>query len=310
METFHELEFSPNGTHIAAASAASAASGESALNVWQVDGLTGRVSHTIPDRVTMSLAFLREGEDLAFVSYEGGLRILSSTGWNEITMSNDRCESAVAASPDSRFLATASVEDSSNVLLLNAGSLSLEQTLHGHDHFVVSFCFSPTRPILVSGGFDNVAKVWNFESGECLATLHHDVWVGSLAFSRDGRFLAAAGSLSGVVKVWDMQTYTCVAEHDVRGGVNSIEYSKCGKYLFVAQVSEFGYVSVFKTDGTGQNVTIECDEQSAISALTVSPDGELLATGTLNGGRIRLWSIDKITSLFAARESKNEEVRQ
>ncbi|MEO8164058.1 MAG: hypothetical protein ABI619_01550, partial [Betaproteobacteria bacterium] len=176
----YELKFTPDGNRLAAASSGSE------LNLWKVDGLSERVIHSIPKPTAVGLTFLHDGRDIAFVAEEGGLYILSSIGWNETVASDTQSWTAVAASFDCAFLATGNVTNHDEILLLDTESLDRKKILRGHRSFVVSVSFSPNRLILVSGGFDDAAIVWNVETGECLATLRHNSWVESLAFSPDG----------------------------------------------------------------------------------------------------------------------------
>jgi len=54
---------------------------------------------------------------------------------------------------------------------------------------------------LAAGSEDNTAKVWEMPSGNLIATLKHDGWVKSVAFSPDGKLLAT-GSEDNTAKVW------------------------------------------------------------------------------------------------------------
>ncbi|MGD1905857.1 MAG: WD40 repeat domain-containing protein [Leptolyngbyaceae cyanobacterium] len=44
------------------------------------------------------------------------------------------------------------------------------KTLEGHSNSVTSFALSPDNQFLVSGSYDETAKLWNVETGECLKT--------------------------------------------------------------------------------------------------------------------------------------------
>ena len=68
----------------------------------------------------------------------------------------------------------------------------------------------PAGTHALSGHRDGTVRLWNLETGECLATLkgHSDI-VNSVQITPDGRF-AVSGSDDKTVKVWDLEAGTCV----------------------------------------------------------------------------------------------------
>jgi len=68
---------------------------------------------------------------------------------------------------------------------------------------VCCVAFSPDGRRIVTGSWDDTAKVWDAASGKVLLTLKgHIDWVRSVAFSPDGRRIAT-GSDDRTAKVWD-----------------------------------------------------------------------------------------------------------
>jgi WD40 repeat protein len=76
---------------------------------------------------------------------------------------------AVAFSPDGRFLASASSDQT--VRLWNVESGALVHVLDEHSQQVWAISFRPDSLFLASGSFDGTVKLWNVQSGECLKTL-------------------------------------------------------------------------------------------------------------------------------------------
>jgi WD40 repeat protein len=68
--------------------------------------------------------------------------------------------------------------------------------------FRVAVHQAPKAPLLATCSADGTARLWNPASGAVLKTLTGQTdWVYSLAFSPDGKLLAA-GSWIGEVRVW------------------------------------------------------------------------------------------------------------
>ena len=66
---------------------------------------------------------------------------------------------------------------------------------------MISVAFSPDGKYVVSGSYDNTARVWEASTGKEIARLTHDGAVNSVAFSPDGRTLAS-GSHDNTIRLW------------------------------------------------------------------------------------------------------------
>ncbi len=59
---------------------------------------------------------------------------------------------------------------------------------------------------MASGSEDNTVKLWSIESQKEMITLQgHSSYVCSVAFSRDGKYLAS-GSADNTVKLWSVES--------------------------------------------------------------------------------------------------------
>ena len=84
------------------------------------------------------------------------------------------------------------------------------RTFTGHDNSVYSIAFSPNNQQFASGSDDNIIKLWDSNTGECLRTLSgHENAVLSVAFSPSGEWLAT-GSSYNTIKLWDVNTGECI----------------------------------------------------------------------------------------------------
>ncbi len=73
-----------------------------------------------------------------------------------------------------------------------------------------SLCLNADATKAVSGGMDNLIKLWDTTSGACVSTLHgHDEPVSKVSFNNDGS-LVLSGSHDRTIKLWNSYTGQCV----------------------------------------------------------------------------------------------------
>jgi hypothetical protein len=107
---------------------------------------------------------------------------------------------SVAWSPDGRYLASGSRDDT--VRVWDAANGQLLRTLAGHTDWVRSVAWSPDGRFLASGSDDRTVRVWDAADGRLLRTLEgHTSKVWSVAWSPDGRYLAS-GSTDDTIRIW------------------------------------------------------------------------------------------------------------
>ncbi len=94
---------------------------------------------------------------------------------------------------------------SGQVAVWEASSLNSVCELKGHQQSALTLAWHPTRQDLVTGGQDGVVRIWNSDTGHERAALpvggQHS-WVEHLAWSPDGKFLAA--SAGKMLRIWSI----------------------------------------------------------------------------------------------------------
>lgn len=82
---------------------------------------------------------------------------------------------AVVFSPNDKFIASASSDNTAKFGDLSTGSCSL-QTREGYSHFVIALVFSPDGKLVASASLNVAVRLWNSSTGATLQTLerHYD----------------------------------------------------------------------------------------------------------------------------------------
>jgi len=120
-----------------------------------------------------------------------------------------RSVTSVAFSPDSRYLASTSVDKSVRIRDLVTGMTSCVPD--GHTSSVGSVALSPNNRYLASCSDDKSVRIWDVDAGMTSRVLNgHTDGVKVIAFSPDNRYLASASN-DNSVRIWDLVTWASVS---------------------------------------------------------------------------------------------------
>ncbi len=191
-----------------------------------------------------------------------------------------------SASYDAAGSRIASAGDES-IHLWDAASGRKVATLRGHRGEVLCLQWSPTAPLLASGGSDYSLRLWEPLHQEATAVLSgHRDWVRSLAFDPRGRRIAS-GSHDRTVRLWDVANGTCSLVLDrFEAWVWGVAFTPDGNHLVTASGTDLSLWDLRQ----GTAVRRFPGHTSWIRTLAVSNDGRWLASGSSDGA-VHLWDL-------------------
>lgn len=195
---------------------------------------------------------------------------------------------AVAFSPDNKFLATGSY---GQVVIWNLTAAKPAKVLTNVLGAVNDVRFSPKGDILAVGGGQPSAKgdlrLYQTSDWKLLATLRgHDDVVFSLAFSPDGMQLASA-SFDHSVRLWDVKTHAPLRDyHHHSDFVYAVAFSPNGKQMVSA--SKDRTVALFDVE-TGKGVFTFSGMEQDVMAVAFHPGGKSVISSGFEAG-IHWWN--------------------
>jgi WD40 repeat protein len=216
---------------------------------------------------------------------------------------------SVAISPDSKIIASCSLDQTIKLWDINTGKLL--QNLTQNSSGITCVIFSKDGKTLVSSSAnpDGTIKLWDVETGNVKTSLKSDDWivvsVWSIALSSDGKTLVSGHHADNTVKVWDLSTQT--VKRTLRGhvwAVHSVALSPDGKT--VASGSFDSNVKVWNAETGRQIYNLNGPANSPIGlvkswfndkivyTVAFSPDGKTLASGG-EKQPVQLWNLSNGT---------------
>jgi WD40 repeat protein len=236
-------------------------------------------------------------EDVAF--FPDGQR-LAIGGLNELKIVDTRTSSieyrqpapdggitALAVSPDSRYVAIGSGFKIYEIGVLNATSWEQEPPLTGHGNWVHSLTFSANNECLISSSSDSTIRVWDMNRRVTIRVLKgHQGGVCSVSLTSDESRVVSAGN-DKLILEWDLNApLPLFREHLLTEPVLQVVFSADSRFFYT--INENGSVSIWDAK-TFSKQHSSSPELGPDSSIVLSPDGDHLIAGTGSG---EFWVLD------------------
>ncbi len=152
------------------------------------------------------------------------------------------------------------------------------RTFRGHTAVVYSTAFSPDGKRIVTGSYDETARVWDARTGKEILTLKGHIFsVGSVAFSPDGKQVVT-GSYDNTAKTWDAATGKEIrAFKGHTNWVNAVAFSPDGKWIVTG--SNDNTAKIWDA-ATGKELLTLKVGNCLVTSVAFSPAGDRILTGS------------------------------
>ncbi len=159
----------------------------------------------------------------------------------------------------------------------------------GYSKAVNVIALAPNGRQGLSGGQDNVLRLWDIPTGLLLRTFDAEMnAINTAAFSPDGRQIATGGTGSQI-RLWDIASGRTVLSLDGHsGGITSLAFSPSGQRVISA--SRDKTIKLWDTK-TGQLVRSLEGHSGEVLSVAFSSDGHFALSGG-NDKTLRLWDVE------------------
>src|ERR1051326_6963882 len=270
-----------------------AGSGSASGSADAPEAATDRFEDALPYGATARLGTVRFRHDATCVAYSPDGKMIASGGADNQIRLFDAKTGKEIRTLEGHQVRTYKVPKQLN----NANDLLVENVGKGS---VTAVAFSPDGKTLASGGWDDMVRLWNVNTGdEIRHMLGHRGMGASVVFSPDGKYLATRGGIDGAVKLWEPNTGRELQRYTSLSTVNPWRFNREAALAFSpdSKTLAAGDQKVIHFwDVAGGQETRKLEASLSTVTIAFSSDGKMLASGGIDGNdkhSLRIWDLTK-----------------
>ena len=293
-EYVHEAHFTPSGKSLIVNS--------DDYHIWKIpadavgkikDGSKGEIVFTA-QTLTYNTTISPDSKWIAAVEYDSvdaqknRARLVSLDGQSQYPLDHKGRVTGVAFDEESKYAITTGLNNLISFWDVQSGKENEELRLDNSKP-TYSLAASPIDTI-VAAGMNNSTKIWDYNTHTQLNELKQPGDIVSLAFSRDGKWLAS-GSADGTIILWKVENKTFTQAGNplqLEGRPQVFAFSPDDKWLAGGGSSGFAYL--WNTATTEEVARIP--HSDAVTSVSFSLDGSQLLT--VSRKVVRIWDVKSI----------------